>query len=111
MHRFRSNEEVAALFRARAKAAAGKSTKRAKMWKQLDYLTRHGNERERVQRHYCTLFRFWRFCGVKPCRRARACKGDQDACLKRWVDGVPYGDQLQARAELLKATPAPYRQG
>jgi hypothetical protein len=58
-----------------------------------------------VQRHYCTLFQFWRHCRFKPCQRARACKGDQSACLRRWAGGVPRDRQFRARQDLLHATP------
>jgi hypothetical protein len=105
MRRLKSNEEMVALLRARAKAVAGQKTKRATMWKQLDYLTRYHEERERVQRHYCTVFGFWRYCGVKPCCWPRACTGNADACLKRWVEKVPSKELRQAHNELLKATP------
>jgi hypothetical protein len=99
-----SAQNFQAVIRARAKAAKA-GTQRAKVFKRIDYLNRLYTEIEWVQRYYCTLFRFWRFCGVKQCRRARACRGDEDACLKRSVDTVPHQEQLQARQELLEATP------
>lgn len=105
MRRSRSLEEMNALYRAKAKAAAGETTKRAKLWKRIDYSIRFFVERERVQRYYATFFRFWRFCHFAPCRRARACRGDADACLKRSVDGVPRMELRQARLKLLRATP------
>jgi hypothetical protein len=105
MRRQRSEEEVQAFCRTRAKSVAGKTTKRAKMWKQIDYLNRRGDERKQVQRYYCTEFRLWRFCGLKQCQRARACEGDADACLKRSVWGVPPTERWQARLKLLEATP------
>ena len=70
-----------------------------------EFRTRFVAEKAFVQRHYCTLFRFWRTCRLKPCRRERACKGDQHECLKLSVDGVPRHDQFDARQKLLQATP------
>jgi len=101
----KSAEKKYAEFFARVKTGARKKNKHAKTYKLIEYQERLHNEKERVQRHYCTRFGFWRFCRFKPCRRARACKGDQDACLKRSVNRVPRREQYQAREELLKATP------
>jgi hypothetical protein len=101
----KSAEKWNAMFRAKAKAVAGKTTKRAKIIKRIDVLNRLYAETERVQRYYCTLFKFWRSCRVKQCRRERACSGDEDACLKRSVDTVPRQEQWQARQKLLEATP------
>jgi hypothetical protein len=93
------------MFRARAKLVAGKTTKRAKVVKRIDFLNRLYAETERVQRSYCTVFKFWRFCQLRQCRRARACRGDPDSCLKRLIDTVPRQEQWQARQQLLEATP------
>jgi hypothetical protein len=87
------------------------STKTSKKLTHEEYLTleeyrvRFDAEKAKVQRHYCTLFGFWRSCPFKPCSRARACKGDQSACLKRWVPQVPRDRQFRARQDLLEATP------
>ncbi len=76
-----------------------------------DYLTREefrarfDAEKAKVQRHYCTLFRFWRSCTFKPCRRERACRGDPHECLKLSVHRIPRPDQFDARQKLLQATP------
>jgi hypothetical protein len=70
-----------------------------------EFQARFNSEKAEVQRHYCTLFGFWRACAFKQCRRARACKGDQNACLKRWVTQVPRDQQFRARQDLLEATP------
>ena len=48
-----------------------------------DYEARYRAEVKTLRRHYCTLFAFWKGCGFRPCRRARACAGDALACLKR----------------------------
>jgi hypothetical protein len=91
------------------KDAALRKTK--KILSAKDYLTR-ADYQARVQaevtalkRHYCSLFGFWRDCGFKLCRRARSCRGDQDACLKDSVDRVPRHIQFQARQDLLAKTP------
>lgn len=104
MRHLMSAEELRAKFRAQAKAAKA-GTKRAKVLKRIVDLGRIYDETESVQRYYCTQFRFWRFCPFPPCRRARACKGDADACLKRSVDQVPRHEISQARQKLLEATP------
>jgi hypothetical protein len=76
-----------------------------------DYLTqeefraRFEAEKLDVQRHYCTLFGFWRRCRLPLCRRGRACRGDQHECLKLSVDQVPRAEQFTARAKLLQASP------
>jgi hypothetical protein len=70
-----------------------------------EFRARFDAEKVHVQRHYCTLFRFWRSCPSKPCQRARACRDDQSACLKRWVIEVPRDRQFRARQDLLEATP------
>jgi hypothetical protein len=69
------------------------------------YEARFRAEKARLQRHYCTVFKFWRSCPYKPCRRFRACAGDQDACLKEKANDVPRDVQWHARQQLLKSTP------
>jgi hypothetical protein len=104
MRDLKSVEELRTKFRAKAKAAKA-GTMRAKVLKRIDALQRIYAETALVQRYYCTQFRFWRFCPFAPCRRARACKGDADACLKRSVDQVPRHEIWQTRQKLLEATP------
>ena len=104
MRDLKSVEELQAKFRAKAKAAKA-GTMRAKALKRIDDLQRVYAETAWVQRYYCTQFRFWRLCSLAPCRRARACKGDADACLKRSVDQVPRHEIWQTRQKLLEATP------
>jgi hypothetical protein len=100
-----SDERWNALWRARAKAVRGKTTKRAKTTKEIDYMIRRDAETERVQRYYNTEFRSWRFCRVKQCLRARACRGDPKACLARSMQRVPHREQWLARQKLMEATP------
>jgi hypothetical protein len=76
-----------------------------------DYLTqeefraRFEAEKVKVQRHYCTLFGFWRSCRFKLCRREHACRGDQHECLKLSVSRLTRTEQFDAREKLLQATP------
>jgi hypothetical protein len=70
------------------------------------YVARFRAARLELARHYCTLFKFWRTCGTKQCRRARTCRGDQQACLAQRVQGVSRDLQFQARQQVLSAVPA-----
>lgn len=68
------------------------------------YQLRYNEERARLRRHYCTIFRFWRACRHPPCRKARACRGDAYACLERHERSVPRRVQLAARQHVLETT-------
>ena len=70
------------------------------------YQERFKEERAKLRRHYCTVFKFWRSCSDKPCKKARACLGDAYNCLKRNEPTVPRMLQWQARQEILQSTPA-----
>ena len=59
-----------------------------------------------VRREYCDIFKFWRGCRYKPCRRAKTCRGDLLACLKRGRRNVPYDLLSQAELQVRTATPA-----
>ena len=72
---------------------------------QEEFRTRFHAEKAKVQRHYCTLFGFWRSCRSKPCRRARACGGDAKTCLESSVHAISRERQFAAREALLRATP------
>jgi hypothetical protein len=71
-----------------------------------DFVARFAAEKAAVQRHYCTVFELWKGCARKSCRRARACTGDQNACLQHGLEHVPQRVQQAARLLLLKTTPA-----
>jgi hypothetical protein len=71
-----------------------------------DYEARYRDETKRLRRYYCTLFAFWKSCGFKPCRKARACAGDARACLKRNEAWVAREKQFAARQGVLDVTPA-----
>jgi hypothetical protein len=60
----------------------------------------------RVQREYCDIFKFWRGCRYKPCRRMKTCRGDPLACLQRGTRNVAYDLLNQAELQVRTATPA-----
>ena len=70
-----------------------------------DWGARFAAERAQLQRHYCNLFRFWRGCRDKNCRRHRRCCGDAGDCLARRIGEIPRQGQFQARQAILAATP------
>ena len=70
-----------------------------------EFRARFAAETVRVQRHYCTLFKFWRTCHAKPCRRMRACVGEPGACLARCVGALPRRAVFDARQALVAAMP------
>ncbi len=69
------------------------------------YAARFEAEKARQQRRYCDAFALWRQCPHERCHRDAACRGDENACLKRAVDVVPHATQWQARQDILAATP------
>jgi hypothetical protein len=71
-----------------------------------DYEARYRDEAKRLRRYYCSLFAFWKSCGFKPCRKARACAGDARSCLKQNEAWVAREKQFAARQQVLDATPA-----
>ena len=70
------------------------------------FAARFDAEKAKLARDYCNIFKFWRTCPFKHCRRARTCSGDANACLKRRENEVPRDIQWQARQQILAATPA-----
>jgi hypothetical protein len=70
------------------------------------YAARFEAEKAMLARHYCTIFKFWRTCALKSCRKARACSGDQIACLRKREKEIPRDAQWQARQEIIESTPA-----
>ncbi|HUZ34382.1 MAG TPA: hypothetical protein VMV19_20110 [Xanthobacteraceae bacterium] len=70
------------------------------------YAARFHAEKAALQRHYCSVFKFWRMCVFKKCRKARACSGDAQVCLKRRVQEIAREAQWQARQHILASTPA-----
>jgi hypothetical protein len=76
---------------------------------------RYNAAAEVAQRQYCDIFKFWRGCRYKPCRRAKTCRGDSLLCLKRGRWGVPrdvlYQAELQVRAAIPAHLTGPERSG
>jgi hypothetical protein len=70
------------------------------------YVARLNAAKAKLARDYCDLFKFWRDCAFKPCRKARRCAGDHHACLQRRAKDVPREVQWQARLQILASTPA-----
>jgi len=58
-----------------------------------------------AQREYCNIFEFWIACRYKPCRKAKQCKGDALACLKRGFDQLPDDARNRAFARVIAQTP------
>jgi hypothetical protein len=61
---------------------------------------------EVAQRQYCDIFKFWRGCRYKPCRRAKTCRGDSSHCLQRGRWGLPPDVLYQAELQVRAAVPA-----
>jgi hypothetical protein len=70
------------------------------------WLARFNAGAEVAQRQYCDIFKFWRGCRYKPCRRAKSCRGDSLLCLKRGRWGVPRDVLYQAELQVKAAIPA-----
>ena len=81
------------------------TTEQAKRAAQARYMAQFDAARAALQRAYCDMFKFWRACAFKRCRRRRACLGDANLCLKRCVHEVPRGRQFRAREDILIAAP------
>jgi hypothetical protein len=60
------------------------------------YVARFHAEKAELARHYCTVFKFWRDCPLRRCRRERDCCGVQHACLKRRQQEIPRKMQWRA---------------
>ncbi len=70
------------------------------------YLARFTAEKATLARAYCDLFKFWRDCPCKRCRRARRCSGDHTICVRRCETEIARDIQWQARQQILQATSA-----
>jgi hypothetical protein len=60
---------------------------------------------EVAQRQYCDIFKFWRGCRYKACRRAKSCRGDSLLCLKRSRWSLPRDVLYQAELQVKAAIP------
>ena len=76
-------------------------TRKPKRLTDAQYLARFKAEKARLQRYYCSLFKFWRACPLRPCRKHRSCGGDAQLCLKRRVHEIAREAQWQARQHVL----------
>ena len=56
-------------------------------------------------RLYCEVFRFWRRCAAKPCRRHRRCLGEPAGCLMRGLPGVPPAERMAAEKAVIAGGP------
>jgi hypothetical protein len=71
-----------------------------------DYAARFGAEKAALRRHYCNVFKFWRRCPLRACRKVRRCGGDAQLCLKRRVPEIPRDLQWEVRRQILAVTSA-----
>ena len=70
-----------------------------------DWNARFAAEAARLRRHSCNLFKFWRDCRDRRCRRYLRCCGDTNECLKRRIDEIPRMAQFHARQAVMATTP------
>jgi hypothetical protein len=42
-----------------------------------------------LRRKLCSLLRFWKFCGHRPCRRAQSCAHPTNECFGRFWPAAP----------------------
>ena len=61
---------------------------------------------EVARRQYCDIFKFWRGCRYKPCRRAKTCRGDPSHCLQRGRWSLSPDVLCQAELQVRAAVPA-----
>jgi hypothetical protein len=57
-------------------------------------------EDDAMARFKCNLFRFWRACHEKRCRRARTCAGDMHACFEHHWRALTEEERQWGRALL-----------
>ncbi len=58
-----------------------------------------------TQRLYCDVFKFWRGCRLRSCKRHRRCCGEPIACLLRGLPFVPPSQRLKAQNEVIAGGP------
>jgi hypothetical protein len=71
-----------------------------------EYQARRNAAAEVARRQYCDIFKFWRGCRHKPCRRAKTCRGDPSHCLQRGRWSLPPDVLYQAELQVRAAVPA-----
>lgn len=57
-----------------------------------------GDDLISARRALCSMLRFWRHCGHKPCRRAKFCAHPSNECFGRFWPHVPEPIKLGIRA-------------
>lgn len=58
-----------------------------------------------VWRLYCDVFRFWRSCRNKPCKRHRRCCGESARCLMNKLPSVPPDERPKAQDGVIAGGP------
>jgi hypothetical protein len=71
-----------------------------------EWQARYNAAAEVARRQYCDIFKFWRGCRYKPCRRAKTCRGDSSHCLQRGRWSLPPDVLCQAELQVRAAVPA-----
>jgi hypothetical protein len=71
-----------------------------------EYQARYDAAAAVARRQYCDIFKFWRGCRFKPCRRAKTCRGDPSHCLQRGRWNLPPDVLYQAELRVRAAVPA-----
>ena len=71
-----------------------------------EYQARRNAAAEVARRQYCDIFKFWRGCRYKPCRRAKTCRGDPSHCLQRGRWSLSPDVLSQAELQVRAAVPA-----
>ena len=56
---------------------------------QQEFQDKIDRQRDATARAQCNALQFWRWCRKKPCRRARACKGNGQECFELHWRGLP----------------------
>jgi hypothetical protein len=56
-------------------------------------------------RLYCEVFRFWRSCPVKRCKRERRCLGEPARCLMRGLPSITPAEGLAAEKAVIAGGP------
>jgi hypothetical protein len=68
---------------------------------EAQYRARFMAEKAKLRLHYCNLFKFWRACPLRLCRKQRHCAGDAQICLKRRGHEIAREVRWRARQDIL----------
>jgi hypothetical protein len=58
-----------------------------------------------VWRLYCDVFKFWRACRLRRCRRHRRCVGTPATCLMHGLPSVPEAERQAAASAVIAGGP------